>query len=50
MVKHNYKLDALKGTGKYLRIYNYNHIGNILRLFDGLANFSFTTSETKGDY
>ena len=27
---------ALKGT--------YNHVHNILRLFDGLANFPFTTS------
>ena len=30
--------------------YNYNHRHNILRLFDVLPNFPFTTSETKRDY
>ena len=25
-----------------------NHVHNILRLFNGWANFPFTTSETKG--
>ena len=28
---------------------SYNHVHNILRLFDGWANFPFTTSETKRD-
>ena len=27
-----------------------SHVNNILRRFDSLANFSFTTSETKDDY
>ena len=29
---------------------NYNQFHNILRLFDVLQNFPFTTSETMGDY
>ena len=29
---------------------NYNHLHNILRLFDVLPNFSFTTSETNCSY
>ena len=29
---------------------SYNQFHNILRLFDVLPNFSFTTSETMGDY
>ena len=29
---------------------NYNHFHNILKLFDVLPNFPFTTSETMGDY
>ena len=29
---------------------NYNQFHNILRLLDVLPNFSFTTSETMGDY
>ena len=28
----------------------YNHFHNILRLFDALPNFPFTTSETMRDY
>ena len=28
----------------------YNHFHHILRLFDVLPNFAFTTSETMGDY
>ena len=28
----------------------YNHFHNILRLFNVLPNFPFTTSETMGDY
>ena len=31
-------------------ILNYNHFQYILRLFDVLLNFRFTTSETMGDY
>ena len=30
--------------------YCYNHLHNILRLFDVLPNFHFTTSETMRDY
>ena len=30
--------------------YSYNQFHNNLRLFDVLLNFSFTTSETMGDY
>ena len=33
---------------KEKKIYNLGH--NILRLFDVLSNFSFTTSETNCDY
>ena len=29
---------------------SYNHFHNILRLFDVLPNFPFTTSETMADY
>ena len=29
-------------------VYSYNHFHNIVRLFDALPNFSFTTSETMG--
>ena len=29
---------------------SYNYFHNILRLFDVLPNFPFTTSETMGDY
>ena len=29
---------------------NYNHVHNILRLFDGLPNFPFTKDETKPDH
>ena len=35
-------------------LYNYSYVHNILRLFDGRANFPFTTGETmdktKRDY
>ena len=30
--------------------YKYNHDRNILRIFNALPNFPFTTSETKPDY
>ena len=30
-------------------VWNYN-LHNILRLFDALPNFAFTTSETMGNY
>ena len=36
------------GEGKNYPLYNQFH--NILRLFDVLLNFPFTTSETMGDY
>ena len=29
---------------------SYNHVHNILRLFDILPDFPFTTSETMGEY
>ena len=31
-------------------VYSYNHFHNIVRFFEALPNFSFTTSETMGDY
>ena len=34
----------------FLKIVNCNPFNNILRLFDVLPNFPFTTSETMGDY
>ena len=38
-------------TGLYFAIiYSYNQLHNILRLFDVLPNFPFTTSETMHDY
>ena len=46
----------LKSNCKRLRLIilciwyrKYNHVNNIFRLFDVLANFPFITSETKGD-
>ena len=33
-----------------LKFGTYNHVHNILRLFDGGANFPFTTSELNRDY
>ena len=35
---------------KVLSKLSYNHFHNILRLFDVLLNFGFTTSETMCDY
>ena len=36
---------------KYLlKVLDYNHGHNIMRIFDVLLNFPFTTSETKPDY
>ena len=35
---------------KVKKMFITNHVHNILRVFDGLANFPFTTSETKCDY
>ena len=32
------------------QVVTYTHFHNILRLFDGLPNFPFTTSETMRDY
>ena len=32
------------------QVVTYNHFHNILRLFDALPNFPFTTSETMRDY
>ena len=34
----------------YLPLQNYNHFQNILRLFDILSNFLFTTCKTMRDY
>ena len=39
---------TLKILSKHLA--NYNHIHNILRLFDVLTNFPYTTSETMRNY
>ena len=35
---------------KCLKLLIFNHVDNILRLFDGWAKFPFTTSETTHDY
>ena len=35
---------------KHGRMVTYNHFHNVLRLFDVLPNFPFTTSETTDDY
>ena len=37
-------------TQKVKENFRDNHFHNILRLFDVLPNFPFTTSETKRDY
>ena len=37
-------------NAKNLYLNTYNHVHNILRLFDSWANFPFTTSETKRAY
>ena len=42
-------LNARTGNEKSLHE-NYNHFLNILRLFDVLPDFPFTTSETKHNY
>ena len=44
----NEKTDKLKMI--FIKMKNYNHFHNILRLFDVLPNFLFTTSETMHDY
>ena len=46
-----YELDNKLPNILMLRILgNYNHFHNILRPFDVLLHFTFTTSETKRDY
>ena len=37
-------------TDKKLNINSYNHGHNLLKFFDTLPNFLFTTRETKRDY
>ena len=52
LVTVQYKL-LLKFCTDYSKINKqeiYNHFHNILRLFDVLPNFPFTTSEAMGDY
>ena len=41
---------AVNKNIKAKQIFADNHFYNILRLFDVLPNFPFTTSETKHDY
>ena len=44
-------ISSVNGVGGDLALKStYNHFHNILRLFDDLTNFPFTTSETMGDY
>ena len=40
----------LTKTYKAKENFSDNHVHNILRLFDGVANFPFITSETKRNY
>ena len=42
--------DLLLFTMVFRKILSYNHFHDILRLFDALTNFPFTTSETMRDY
>ena len=44
------KLNAVKFEPHTWHENIFNHVHNISRLFDGWANFPFTTSETKCDY
>ena len=43
------KFVAIK-LGMWAEVHAYNHFHNILRLFDVLPKFSFTVSETMGEY
>ena len=44
-------MPILVATGNVLEIYNgFSLFRDFLRLFDGLANFPFTTTETKRSY
>ena len=43
-------VSLLSTTTTIFNYYNYNHVRNILRLFDVLPNFPCTTSETMRDY
>ena len=40
----------LRKTQKAKENFEHTHARNILRLFNGWTNFSFTTIETKRDY
>ena len=44
------KLNVSKAATKLASLCDYNQFHNILRLFDVLPNFPFTTSEMRGDY
>ena len=46
----DYKSHKFKVLIKESLLVNYNQFHNILRLFDVLPNFPFTTSQTMGDY
>ena len=45
-----FEVSAVNICIKVKKMFITNHVHNILRVFDGLANFPFTTSETKCDY
>ena len=45
-----YQVTQLSERKLFLRTPIYNQFHNILRLFDVLPNFPFTTSEMMGDY
>ena len=42
-------MNSPKNLRRDIGVRAYNHFHNILRLFDDLPNFPFTTSETMGD-
>ena len=44
------QLGKIKEISRLHRIISYNHVHNIMRIFDILPNFPFITSETKPDY
>ena len=45
-----YQAKSMKADEISNKHLNYNHVHNILRLFDGLPNFPFTKDETKPDH
>ena len=48
--KHEQNTIGINILGYVISGTTYNQFHNILRIFDVLPNFPFTTSETMGDY